>query len=116
MIGVGALAGLAIVALVVLAWPGHSSETAAATLAIAPLTAAPHDGETVRLRITGVGQSGGSRPPNANTPRSIRRRAYRASRRATPDDVDTCADVSQRTSVPPSDQLPVTASIEIRGG
>ena len=32
---------------------------------------------------------------------------------ATPDDVATCADASQRTSVPPSDELPVTASIEM---
>ena len=32
---------------------------------------------------------------------------------ATPDDAATCADASQRTSVPPSDELPVTASIEI---
>jgi hypothetical protein len=113
VITLAVLVAVAIVALVILAWPGHSSEPAAPTLTVAPQHAL-HDGETVRIRITGVGQSPSFEAaarehpeidPTTGDPRVVLC--------ATPDDAATCADTSQRTSVPPSDELPVTASIEI---
>ena len=113
MITIAVFVGAAIVALVILSWPGHSSEPAAPTLTVAP-QGARHDGETVRIRITGVGQSPSfaaaarEHPeidPTTGDPRVVLC--------ATPDDAASCADASQRTSVPPSDELPVTASIDI---
>ena len=113
MITFVALVAAAAVALVALAWPGHSSDSPAPTLSIVP-PGAQHDGETVRIRISGVGQSASFEAaarehpeidPTTGDPRVVLC--------ATPDDVDTCADASQRTSVPPSDELPVTASIEL---
>ncbi len=107
------LVAAAVVALVVLAWPGHSSEPSTPTLAIAP-PGALRDGETVRIRINGVGQSASFEAaarqhpeidPTTGDPRVVLC--------ASLDDVETCADDSQRTSVPPSDELPVTASIEL---